>query len=241
VNDVAAPLLVVENLEVRYGEARALFGVDLELDAGRTLAVLGPNGAGKSSLGAAIAGRVRPAAGTVRFAGRDVTGRPAHELSRLGLAYIPEERAIFPHLSVLENLKMRLRYVVPRAERADALERALTTFPMLAERRRQQAGTLSGGEQQMLSLARVLAAPPRLLVADEMSLGLAPLVVEIVFESLGQARDAGTAVLLVEQYVTRALELADAAVILRRGRLVWEGAAADAGSELVAGYLGSDA
>ena len=240
-NDVAAPLLVVENLEVRYGEARALFGVDLELDAGRTLAVLGPNGAGKSSLGAAIAGRVRPAAGTVRFAGRDVTGRPAHELSRLGLAYIPEERAIFPHLSVLENLKMRLRYVVPRAERADALERALTTFPMLAERRRQQAGTLSGGEQQMLSLARVLAAPPRLLVADEMSLGLAPLVVEIVFESLGQARDAGTAVLLVEQYVTRALELADAAVILRRGRLVWEGAAADAGSELVAGYLGSDA
>jgi len=240
VNDVAAPLLVVESLEVRYGEARALFGVDLELDAGRTLAVLGPNGAGKSSLAAAIAGRVRPAAGSVRFAGRDVTGRPAHELSRLGLAYIPEERAIFPHLSVLENLKTRLRYVVPRAERADALDRALTTFPMLAERRRQQAGTLSGGEQQMLSLARVLAAPPRLLVADEMSLGLAPLVVEIVFESLERARDAGTAVLLVEQYVTRALELADAAVILRRGRLVWEGAAADAGSELVAGYLGAE-
>ena len=240
-NDASAPLLVVEQLEVRYGEARALFGVDLELAAGRTLAVLGPNGAGKSSLAAAIAGRVRPAAGTVRFASRDVTGRPAHQLSRLGLVYVPEERAIFPHLTVVENLKLRLRYAVPAGERAAALDRALTTFPMFAERRRQQAGTLSGGEQQMLSLARVLAAPPRLLIADEMSLGLAPLVVEIVFESLEQARDAGTAVLLVEQYVTRALELADDAVILRRGRLVWQGAAADAGSELVAGYLGAEA
>ncbi len=239
-NEIAAPLLVVENLEVRYGEARALFGVDLELAAGRTLAVLGPNGAGKSSLGAAIAGRVRPAAGSVRFGDRDVTGCPAHQLSRLGLAYVPEERAIFPHLSVLENLKMRLRYAVPPAERVEALDRALTTFPMLAERRRQQAITLSGGEQQMLSLARVLAAPPRLLIADEMSLGLAPLVVDLVFESLARARDAGTAVLLVEQYVTRALELADQAVILRRGRLVWRGAAADAGSELVAGYLGAE-
>jgi branched-chain amino acid transport system ATP-binding protein len=241
VNDAAAaPLLVVENLDVRYGEARALFGVDLEVAAGHTLAVLGPNGAGKSSLAAAIAGRVRPAAGSVRFAGRDVTGRPAHRVSRLGLAYVPEERAIFPHLSVIENLKLRLRYAVRRAERVDALERALTMFPVLAERRRQQAGTLSGGEQQMLSLARVLAAPPRLLIADEMSLGLAPLVVEVVFESLVRARDAGTAVLLVEQYVGRALEIADEAVILRRGHLVWRGAAADAGSELVAGYLGAE-
>ena len=187
-NDAPAPLLVVEQLEVRYGEARALFGVDLELTAGRTLAVLGPNGAGKSSLAAAIAGRVRPAAGTVRFASRDVTGRPAHQLTRLGLVYVPEERAIFPHLTVVENLKLRLRYAVPPGERAAALERAITTFPMLAERRRQQAGTLSGGEQQMLSLARVLAAPPRLLIADEMSLGLAPRIVEMVFESLAGPR-----------------------------------------------------
>ncbi len=159
-------------------------------------------------------------------------------MSGQGLAYVPEERAIFPHLTVLENLRVRLRYAVPRGERTAALDRALATFPVLAERRRQQAGTLSGGEQQMLSLARVLAAPPRLLVADEMSLGLAPRLVDLVFTALHQARQEGVALLLVEQYVERALELADQAVILRRGRVVWQGAASDAGSELVAGYLG---
>jgi branched-chain amino acid transport system ATP-binding protein len=238
VTDAAAPLLVVEQLDVRYGEARALFGVDLELAPGRTLAVLGPNGAGKSSLAAAVAGRVRPTAGRVHFAGRDVTGWPAHRLSRLGLAYVPEERAIFPHLSVLENLRVLLRHAVPRRERAGAMDRALDAFPILGTRRRQLAGTLSGGEQQMLSLARVLAAPPRLLVADEMSLGLAPLVVGLVFDGLVRAREAGVAVLLIEQYVERALEFADDAVILRRGQVVWRGASADAGSELVASYLG---
>ena len=233
-------LLVVEDLEVRYGEATALFGVSFDVAAGGALAVLGPNGAGKSSLAAAIAGRVRPAAGRVLFDGRDVTGRPAHRISRLGLAYVPEERAIFPHLSVIDNLRARLRYAVPRAERAAALDRALDTFPVLAERRRQQAATLSGGEQQMLSLARVLAAPPRLLVADEMSLGLAPRLVDLVFESLERARAEGVTVVLVEQYVERALAFAEDAVILRRGRLAWRGPARDAHAELVAGYLGTD-
>lgn len=237
-SDAAAPLLTVKGLDVRYGEARALFGVDLDLAAGRTLAVLGPNGAGKSSLAAAIAGRVRPFAGSVQLDGLDVTGRAAHQMSRLGIAYVPEERAIFPHLTVGENLRVRIRYAVPRAERAAALERALTTFPVLAERRRQPAGTLSGGEQQMLSLARVLAAPPRLLIADEMSLGLAPILVELVFKSLARARDERVAILLVEQYVTRALDLADEAIILRRGRSVWRGPAAAAHAELAAGYLG---
>ncbi len=233
------PLLVVDDLDVRYGEARALFGVSLSIAEGAALAVLGPNGAGKSSLGAAIAGRVAPAAGSVRVAGVDITGRGAHAVSRMGVAYVPEERAIFPHLSVLDNLKVRLRYVVPRAERAAALERALDTFPVLGERRKQQAGTLSGGEQQMLSLARVLAAPPQLLIADEMSLGLAPRLVDLVFESLTRAREEGVTVLLVEQYVERALEFADEAVILRRGRLVWHGPAGEAAAELVAGYLGT--
>jgi len=232
-------LLAVSQLDVRYGQARALFGIDLELRSGRVLALLGPNGAGKSSLAAAISGRVRPAAGRVCLAGRDVTGYSAHRLSRLGVAYVPEERAIFPNLSVADNLRVRLRYAVPRAERRDALERALEMFPVLASRRRQQAGTLSGGEQQMLSLARVLAAPPRLVVADEMSLGLAPLLVDLVFESLARAREEGVSVLLVEQYVNRALELADEAVILRRGRLVWRGPAPEASTELVAGYLGA--
>jgi branched-chain amino acid transport system ATP-binding protein len=231
-------LLAVRDLEVSYGEARALFGVSLSIPPGGALAVLGRNGAGKSSLAAAVGGAVPPSAGTIHFDGRDVTKWRAHRMGRLGIAYVPEERAIFPHLSVLDNLRIRLRRAVPRSERDAALDRALELFPVLAERRRQGAGTLSGGEQQMLSLARVLAAPPRLLVADEMSLGLAPKMVDLVFESLERARREGVAVLLVEQFVERALEFADRAVILRRGRVAWEGAAADARSELVTEYLG---
>jgi len=233
-------LLAVRDLEIAYGEARALFGVSLELPEGRALAVLGRNGAGKSSLAAAIGGAVRPSGGRVELDGRDITRFGAHRVGRMGVAYVPEERAIFPHLSVLENLRVRLRYAVPRRERGAALERALDTFPVLAERRGQAAGTLSGGEQQMLSLARVLAAPPRLLVADEMSLGLAPRMVDLVFDALIRARAEGVTVLLVEQYVERALAFADEAVILRRGRVAWRGPVSDARSELVAEYLGAD-
>jgi branched-chain amino acid transport system ATP-binding protein len=235
---VSVPVLEVSDLEVTYGGARAVLGVSLTVPVGGALAVLGPNGAGKSSLAAAVAGHVRPSRGRVRFDGRDITGWASHRVARAGIAYAPEERAIFPHLSVLDNLRVRLRYAVPRRERAAALERALETFPILAERRRQQAGTLSGGEQQMLGLARVLAAPPRLLVADEMSLGLAPRLVDTIFDALTRARADGVTVVLIEQYVERALGFADDAVILRRGQVAWQGHAADAGSELVAGYLG---
>jgi branched-chain amino acid transport system ATP-binding protein len=235
---VTSPLLTVEDLDVTYGDAQALFGVAVQVEASAAVAVLGPNGAGKSSLAAAVGGRVRPARGRIRFDGRDITGWSAHRLTRLGLAFVPEGRAIFPHLSVLENLRVRLRYAVPARERGAALDRAFAAFPILAARRRLPAGTLSGGEQQMLSLARVLAAPPRLLIADEMSLGLAPIVVEVVFDALTRARREGVAVLLVEQYAQRALAFADRAVILRRGHVVWEGPAAEAGGELVAGYLG---
>jgi branched-chain amino acid transport system ATP-binding protein len=241
VNDQAGPVLEVEGLEVRYGDATAVFGVDLKVERGGVTAVLGPNGAGKSSLAASITGRVEPSAGRVVIAGDDVTDWSAAQISRFGVAYVPEERAIFPHLSVSDNLRVLLRYAVPREERGAAVERALEMFPILAERRKQQAGTLSGGEQQMLALARVLAAPPKLLVADEMSLGLAPRLVDLVFESLGKARDEGVTILLIEQYVERALSLADEAVILRRGRIVWQGPATDAHTELVAGYLGSEA
>jgi branched-chain amino acid transport system ATP-binding protein len=232
------PLLSVEHLGVAYGEARALFDVSLEVRESRVLAVLGPNGAGKSSLAAAIAGVVRPARGRVVFDGNDITGRPAHRVSRLGIAYVPEQRGIFPHLSAIDNLRTQLRYAVPRRDRKAAIERALEAFPLLAARRRQAAGTLSGGEQQMLSLARVLAAPPRLLIADEMSLGLAPRLVDLVFESLARARSEGVTVLLVEQYVERALAFADDAVILRQGEVVWRGPSGEAETELVAGYLG---
>jgi branched-chain amino acid transport system ATP-binding protein len=240
VSDRATALLRVEDLQVAYGEARALFGVSLDVAPGSAVAVLGANGAGKSSLASAIAGVLRPKAGRVVFDGRDITGRASHRVSRLGIAYVPESRGIFPHLSVADNLRVQLRYAVPRPQRRAAIERALETFPVLAERRRQQAGTLSGGEQQMLTLARVLAAPPRLLIADEMSLGLAPLMVDLVFEGLERARAEGVTVLLIEQYVERALGFVDEAVILRQGRVGWHGHAADAGPELVAEYLGTE-
>jgi branched-chain amino acid transport system ATP-binding protein len=232
------PLLSVEHLSVTYGDARAVFDVTLEVPDGGAVAVLGPNGAGKSSLASAIAGVVRPAAGRITVDGRDITRWPPHRVSRVGVAYVPEQRGIFPNLSVVDNVRAQLRFVVPRRERNTAVDRALDLFPVLAERRRQPAGTLSGGEQQMLALARVLAATPRLLIADEMSLGLAPKLVDLVFESLARARAEGVTTLLIEQYVDRALEFADDAVILRQGEVVWTGAAASAGAETLAGYLG---
>ena len=236
---ITPTLLEVDEVEVAYGRASALFGVSLSIPVGGAVAVLGRNGAGKSSLGAAIGGAVTPTAGQIRFDGRDITGMGAHSVSRLGIAYVPEERAIFPHLTVIDNLRVRLRHAVPRSERSAALERALELFPVLAERRRQDAGTLSGGEQQMLSLARVLAAPPRLLIADEMSLGLAPKLVDVVFDGLARARAEGVTVLLVEQYVERALDFADEAVILSRGRVAWQGPTSQARGELLTEYLGT--
>jgi len=235
-----APLLRVTDLEVAYGEARALFGVSFDVRAGSVTTVLGANGAGKSSLASAISGVVRPSAGLIEFDGVDITGWTAHRVSKIGLAYVPESRNIFPHLSVRDNLWAQIRFTVPVSGRRAALDHAFEMFPILAERRRQQAGTLSGGEQQMLTLARVLAAPPKLLIADEMSLGLAPLMVDLVFESLGKARDEGVTVLLIEQFVERALGFADEAVILRHGLVGWRGHANEAGSELLAEYLGGE-
>jgi branched-chain amino acid transport system ATP-binding protein len=233
-------LLRVSDVEVAYGAARALFGVSLDVPRGSVTAVLGANGAGKSSLAAAIAGVVKPRAGKIEFDGADITGLTAHRVCKQGIAYVPENRNLFPHLSVRDNLWAQLRFSVPRSDRKAALERALEMFPILAERRRQQAGTLSGGEQQMLSLSRVLAAPPKLLIADEMSLGLAPKLVDVVFESLARAKGEGVTVLLIEQFVERALGFADEAVILRHGLVGWSGRAGDAGSELLAEYLGGE-
>jgi branched-chain amino acid transport system ATP-binding protein len=234
------PILRVTDLEVAYGEARALFGVSFDVRAGSVTTVLGANGAGKSSLASAIAGVVKPSAGSIVFEGEDITGRTAHRVCKLGLAYVPESRNIFPHLSVRDNLWAQIRFTVPANARRAALDHAFEMFPILAERRRQQAGTLSGGEQQMLTLARVLAAPPKLLIADEMSLGLAPLMVDLVFESLVRARDEGVTVLLIEQFVERALGFADEAVILRHGLVGWRGHANQAGSELLGEYLGGE-
>ena len=234
-------LLEVDALSVAYGGARALHDVSFSVRRGDAIAVLGANGAGKSSLAAALAGVVKPASGAVRVAGADVTGGPAHRVSRAGVAYVPEGRGIYPHLTVTDNLRAMLRYAVPKHEREAAVDRAVELFPILGQRRRQAAGTLSGGEQQMLALARVLAAPPLLLVADEMSLGLAPMLVDVVFEALGRAKAAGVTVVLVEQYAERALAFADDAILLRRGATAWAGRAADAHGEVLAGYLGDAA
>jgi branched-chain amino acid transport system ATP-binding protein len=232
-------LLSVRNLSVRYGAAQALFDVSFDMPANSAVAVLGPNGAGKSTLARALSGLVAVAGGEAHLEGRNITKMSATGIRRAGLIHLPEGRGIFPALTVQENLRMAL--VLDRKSRGPALERAYEIFPVLKQRSRQQAGTLSGGEQQMLSLARALMVSPRLIIADEMSLGLAPKLVDIVFESLGRARAAGVSVLMIEQFASRALGFADQCLILQRGRLAWNGAAAQAGDELLHRYLGAAA
>jgi branched-chain amino acid transport system ATP-binding protein len=234
---VTEPLLQVTDLDVRYGSSKALFGVSLDVAAGTVLAVLGANGAGKSTLARAVSGLVAPTAGRLVFDGRDITGMAAHKVRTLGLTYVPEGRGIFPGLSVTDNLKMAVAQE-PRAERAGAIERAIETFPVLGERKTQRAGSLSGGEQQMLALARALAVSPKLIIADELSLGLAPLITEMVFQSLEEARRQGITIVLSEQFVHRALSMADSCVVLTRGRVGWSGPAAEAGQEVIDRYLG---
>jgi branched-chain amino acid transport system ATP-binding protein len=234
---MSEPMLEIENLDVRYGTSQALFGVSLTVEPGTVLAVLGTNGAGKSTLARAVSGLVAPSAGRVRFEGRDVTGLSAHRIRKLGLTYIPEGRGIFPGLSVIDNLKMAVAQE-RRPDRPAAIDRAIDRFPVLGDRRGQRAGSLSGGEQQMLALARALAVSPKLVIADEMSLGLAPLVAESVFEGLEDARRSGITIVLSEQFIHRALAMADRCVILTRGRVGWSGAASDAGQEVIDRYLG---
>lgn len=231
-------LLFADGLDVRYGAARSLFDVSLEIESGSTVALLGPNGAGKSTLARALSGLVPVHAGRVVFEGEDVTRWPTHRRQRAGLTYIPEGRGVFPGLSVLDNLRMAVRQAGSGTQRQAAIDRAVELFPVLGARRMQRAGSLSGGEQQMLALARALAVEPKLIIADEMSLGLAPLVVDSVFESLERARRSGITVLLIEQFIHRALAMADRCLILSRGRVAWSGSAAEAGPEVLDSYLG---
>ena len=236
---VPTPLLEVDDLDVAYGSVQALFGVSLAVRPGGVLAVLGANGAGKSTLARAVSGLVRPSGGRVRFDGHDITGMAPHEIRRLGLVHVPEGRGVFPGLTVQENLRMAVRRVGTPAERRTAIDHAFTLFPRLAERRTQRAGTLSGGEQQMLALARALAVPPRLVIADELSLGLAPIVVDTVFESVQRASDSGVTIVLIEQFIHRALALATDSVVLMRGRVAWSGTADTAEQEIIDRYLGT--
>lgn len=233
--------LSVEGLTVRYGDLVALRDVEVRIEPGAVVALVGPNGAGKSSFARTIAGLVPVASGRIRLDDHDVTKWSADRIRRGGLAYVPEGRGIFPNLSVSDNLRMAVRQAGGRVARAEAVERAETMFPILSDRRNQRAGLLSGGEQQMLGLARALALSPRLVVVDEMSLGLAPMVVERVFESLDAIRGSGITIVIIEQFVHRVLEMADECIILSRGTVGWRGAAADAGSEVLDRYLGHSA
>jgi branched-chain amino acid transport system ATP-binding protein len=223
------PLLELEHVDAAYGPYRALFDVSLSVPDHAVVALLGPNGAGKSTVARVASGLIRPTGGRVRFDGRDITGWPAWRIARLGLAHAPEGRSVFATLTVEENLVLAFARVVARADTEAAIGRAYDAFPRLRDRRNQLAGTLSGGEQRMLTLAKVLAAPQRLLIVDELSLGLAPGVVDDVFAALRRIREAGTSLLIVDQHVTRALTIAERVVVLAKGRVTHQGTVAELG------------
>jgi branched-chain amino acid transport system ATP-binding protein len=233
------PLLVVDGLRAGYGaDGDVLHGVALEVPEGGVLALLGPNGAGKSTLLQTIAGFLVPRAGSVRLRGQPIDGHDPATIARCGLYLVPERRAVFPNLTVADNL--RLATAAPERRWTDDLQAALELFPRLIERQGQVAGTLSGGEQQMLALARAFAARPLLLLLDEPSLGLAPTIVDDVFDAIRRFMAEDIAVVLVEQYVERALDVADDVVVLGHGAVTWAGPASDADLDaLAARYLGT--
>jgi len=217
-------MLEIQGLAVAYGGLRALQGVSLAVAEGQFVTVVGPNGAGKTTLFKAVCGVVPPVSGRIAFEGRDLLALPAAARAHLGIAHVPEGRQVFKTLTVQENLEMGAYPPRGRARFRQALERIHALFPVLAERAGQLAGTLSGGEQQMLAIGRGLAAAPRLLMLDEPSMGLAPAVADLIFERIAQVhREDRLAVLLVEQRVAEALELADRGYVLETGRIVMEG------------------
>lgn len=232
-------MLTVTDLHVDYAGVVALRGVDLRVDAGELVALVGANGAGKSTLLKAVSGLHRPVRGAVTFLGEDVTGLPAHRIARRGAVLVPEGRRLFGQQSVLRNLMLG-GYHRTGPEREAELARVYDLFPVLAERAGQRAGTLSGGEQQMVALGRALMSRPRLLMLDEPSLGISPKFTRMIFEVLAEIRRAGTTVLLVEQNLRAALELADRAYVLQTGEVVMSGPADElAGSDEVRrSYLG---
>jgi branched-chain amino acid transport system ATP-binding protein len=232
-------LLAVQGLRAGYGETEVLRGIDLDVGAGEIVAVLGSNGVGKSTLNRTISGLVHPRAGAIRFDGDSIEREKPAAIVARGLIHVPEGRRVFPNLTVRENLDLG-SYRRAAQRRAQNRERVLAIFPQLAERQSQRAGTLSGGEQQMLAIGRGLMAEPRLVIFDEPSLGLSPLLVEELFALIARIHAEGVAILLVEQNVVQSLELADRAYILAEGRFVMSGTAAEisADPELKRAYLG---
>ncbi|GAA4704927.1 ATP-binding cassette domain-containing protein [Phytohabitans rumicis] len=235
------PLLSVRGLAAGYGGMVALRDVSLAVAPGEVVAVLGANGAGKSTLCGAIMGAVRVRAGSVQVAGADITGTPAHHRAGLGVAYCPEGRRVFADLTVRENLVLGAPLRLPAAALSERLAEVHEIFPVLADRAGQRAGTLSGGQQQMLAVGRALMARPRLLICDEISLGLSPVAVDALYQALARVNESGVAILLVEQNVHRCLAMADRACVLSRGRMSYAGPAADLldGTRLDEAYFGT--
>jgi len=235
---VSTPILSVENLVVAYGRVDAVRSVSFHADAGSLITLVGANGAGKTSILNAIAGLVRPRSGRVLYAGKDVTRQPAHRLVSDGLVQVPEGRLILGTLTVEENLQ--LGGWQQRSTQAASIEEMYQRFPLLEQRRALAAGALSGGEQQMLAIARALVAKPTVLLMDEPSMGLAPKVVDEVFRVIAQIRDSGTTVVLVEQNARRALRAADYGYVLETGQVAHEGAASELLTDprVVEAYLG---
>ena len=236
------PLLAIEALEVAYGSVAAVKGIDLVVGEGEVVALLGANGAGKSTTLRTISGLIRPRRGTIRFAGERIDRLPPSRIVRLGIAHCPEGRRVFGGLTVAENLRLGAAARADRASLPAERERMYELFPVLRERMHQPAGTLSGGEQQMLALARAMMARPKLLLLDEPSLGIAPIVVQAIFRTLAELKEAGVAMLVVEQNMSLALDLADRAYVLTTGAVSISGRAAElkANYEAVAAaYLGA--
>jgi branched-chain amino acid transport system ATP-binding protein len=217
-------MLAIDDLSVSYGGLAALRGVSLTVAEGQFIAIVGPNGAGKTTLFKAVSGTVRPDAGRITYEGRDLLAVPPPERAHLGIAHVPEGRQVFAAMTVLENLEMGAYSTRGRVEWQRNLDRILTLFPVLAERRRQLAGTLSGGEQQMLAIGRGIASAPRLLLLDEPSMGLAPAIADLIFDRIAALhREDKVTLILVEQRVAEALESCDYGYVLETGRVVLEG------------------
>ncbi len=233
-------MLTLSRVSARYGAVPAISDVSITVDEGEAVGLLGANGAGKSTTLRAISGLVRPTSGSITFLGTDVTLLPAYRITELGIAHVPEGRQVFPELTVKENLEIGSYIASAKAERARTLELVFNIFPVLAERRKQLAGTMSGGEQQMLAVGRGLMLRPRLLMLDEPSLGLAPVVTDATFEKIREIHAMGTAILLVEQNVSRALMLVKRAYVLESGKVIMEGKSAELANnkQVRAAYLG---
>jgi branched-chain amino acid transport system ATP-binding protein len=233
-------VLKLSGVSASYGSVPAIHDVSIEIGEGEAVGLLGANGAGKSTTLRAISGLVKLTSGTIMFAGTDLASLPPHRIPELGIAHVPEGRQVFPEMTVQENLEIGAYVPKAKAERASSLDLVYSIFPRLADRKKQFAGTMSGGEQQMLAVGRGLMLKPRLLMLDEPSLGLAPVMTDVTFEKIAEIHKMGTAILLVEQNVSRALTLVARAYVLESGNVIMHGTSAELANnkQVQAAYLG---